>query len=227
VWIGRLPDGVVLCDGRGVHDAPVAEWVVGVAVASRRRFPAFARAQEREDWAFDRYTPTPELTGSRVLIVGAGSIGHAIERHLAPFEVTVTRVARTARPDEDVHGVDDLPALLPHADVVVLVVPLTDATRGLVDAAFLAAMPDGALLVDTGALVAELAGGRIWAALDVTDPEPLPVGHPLWKLPNVFITPHIGGTVQGLLPRAYRLAGDQLRRFVAGEPLINQVLGDY
>jgi phosphoglycerate dehydrogenase-like enzyme len=234
-WVGRVPDGVQLCDARGVHDAPVAEWVVGAAVGSRRRFPAFALAQDREDWAFHEFTPTRELTGSRVLIVGAGSIGLAVERHLAPFQVTVTRVARTARPDDDVHGVEDLPALLPHADVVVLVVPLTDATRGLVDAAFLAAMPDGALLVnaargpvvDTGALVAELAGGRIWAALDVTDPEPLPAGHPLWKIPNVFITPHIGGTVHGLLPRAYRLAGDQLRRFVAGEPLINQVLGDY
>ena len=234
-WIGRVPDGVQLCDARGVHDAPVAEWVVGAAVGSRRRFPAFALAQDREDWAFDDFTPTPELTGSRVLIVGAGSIGLAVERHLAPFQVTVTRVARTARPDDDVHGVEDLPTLLPHADVVVLVVPLTDATRGLVDAAFLAAMPDGALLVnaargpvvDTDALVAEVAGGRIWAALDVTDPEPLPVGHPLWKIPNAFITPHIGGTVQGLLPRAYRLAGDQLRRFTAGEPLINQVLGEY
>jgi phosphoglycerate dehydrogenase-like enzyme len=235
VWIGRVPDGVQLCDARGVHDSPVAEWVVGAAVGSMRQFPAFARAQEREDWAFDKYTPTAELTGSRVLIVGAGSIGYAIERHLAPFGVTVTRVARTARPDDDVHSVGDLPRLLPEADVVVLVVPLTEDTRGLVDADFLAAMPDGALLVnaargpvvDTDALVTELAAGRISAALDVTDPEPLPVGHPLWKLPNVFITPHIGGTVRGLLPRAYGLAGDQLRRFAAGESLINQVVEGY
>ena len=147
----------------------------------------------------------------------------------------MTRVARSARPADDVHAVEDLPALLPDADVVVLVVPLTEQTRGLVDAAFLAAMPDGALLVnaargpvvDTAALVTELAAGRISAALDVTDPEPLPAGHPLWKLPNVFITPHIGGAVQGLLPRAYGLVGDQLRRFVAGQPLINQVVGEY
>jgi phosphoglycerate dehydrogenase-like enzyme len=118
---------------------------------------------------------------------------------------------------------------------VVLVVPLTDATRGLVDAAFLAAMPDGALLVnaargpvvDTAALVAELGSGRLSAALDVTDPEPLPPGHPLWRLPNVFLTPHTGGAVPGLLPRAYRLAGDQLRRFAAGEPLINRVVAGY
>ena len=234
-WVGRVPDGVQLCDARGVHDSPVAEWVVGAAVGSMRQFPAFARAQEREEWAFDEYTPTAELTGARVLIVGAGSIGQAIERHLAPFGVTVTRVARTARPDDDVHAVGDLPRLLPDADVVVLVVPLTEETRGLVDARFLAAMPDGALLVnaargpvvDTAALVTELAAGRISAALDVTDPEPLPAGHPLWKLPNVFITPHAGGSVRGLLPRAYGLAGDQLRRFVAGEPLINQVVEGY
>ena len=234
-WVGRAPAGVRLCDARGVHDAPVAEWVIGAVVGSLRQFPAFGRAQERQEWASEAFTPTRELTGARVLIVGAGSIGHAIERHLAPFGVRVTRVARSARPADDVHAVEDLPALLPDADVVVLVVPLTEQTRGLVDAAFLAAMPDGALLVnaargpvvDTAALITELAGGRISAALDVTDPEPLPAGHPLWKLPNVFLTPHTGGAVHGLLPRAYRLAGDQLRRFATGRPLINQVVGEY
>ena len=140
-----------------------------------------------------------------------------------------------ARPAEGVYAVDDLPKLLPEADVVVLLVPLTDATRGLVDAGFLAAMRDGALLVNaargpvvqTDALVAELATGRISAALDVTEPEPLPPGHPLWDLPNVLLTPHVGGSVRGLLPRGYRLAGEQLRRFVAGEPLVNEVVDGY
>jgi phosphoglycerate dehydrogenase-like enzyme len=232
-WVGRVPAGVQLCDAAGVHDAPVAEWVVGATIGALRHFPAFARAQPEGRW-----TPTAltaELTGARVLLVGAGSIGRAIERHLAPFGVTMTRVARTARPAEDVHGVDELPALLPYADVVVLVVPLTEQTRGLVDAAFLAALPDGALLVnaargpvaDTAALLTELATGRISAALDVTDPEPLPAAHPLWRLPNVFITPHIGGAVRGLLPRAYGLVGDQLRRFAAGEPLVNRVVRGY
>ena len=234
-WVDRVPPGVVLCDARGVHDSPVAEWVVGAAVGVLRQFPHYARAQASGEWAAGAFPPTRELTGARVLIVGAGSIGYAIERHLAPFGVTITRVARTARPDEEVHAVSDLPELLPHADVVVLVVPLTDQTRGLVDAAFLAAMPDGALLVnaargpvvDTGALVAETSSGRLRAALDVTDPEPLPSDHPLWRLPNVFITPHIGGAVTGLLPRAYRLAGDQLRRYAAGEELINRVAEGY
>ncbi len=233
-WVGRLSPGTQLCDARGVHDAPVAEWVVGSCVGVLRGFPGHVRAQDRAEWTTDS-APARELTGARVLIVGAGSIGAAIERHLAPFEVTVTRVARTARPAEQVHGVEDLPRLLPDADVVVLVVPLTEQTRGLVDAAFLAAMPDGALLVnaargpvvDTAALLTELAGGRISAALDVTDPEPLPAGHPLWRMPNVFITPHVGGAVRGLLPRAYDLAGRQLRRFVTGEPLINRVVAGY
>ena len=234
-WVGRLPADVVLCDARGVHDAPVAEWVVGATVGMLRQFPAFARAQEQGRWAYDEYMPTAELTGSHVLIVGAGSIGRAIERHLAPFQVTVTRVARTARPDDDVHGVADLPGLLPHADVVVLVVPLTEQTRGMVDARFLSAMRDGALLVnaargpvvDTAALLTEVSEGRISAALDVTDPEPLPAAHPLWRLPNVFISPHTAGSVRGLLPRAYRLAGDQLRRFLAGDPLDNVVENGY
>jgi phosphoglycerate dehydrogenase-like enzyme len=229
-WIPHVPAGVQLCDARGVHDPSVAEWVLGAAIGSLRQFPLYARAH---DWT--RSSPTAELTGKRVLIVGAGSIGLAVERRLAPFDVTVTRVARTARPDQDVHGVDALPSLLPSAEVVVLLVPLTDETRGLVDADFLAAMPDGALLinaargpvVDTSALVAEVVPGRISAALDVTDPEPLPAGHPLWGLPNVLITPHIGGAVVGLLPRAYRLAGEQLRRFAAGEALANRVVDGY
>jgi phosphoglycerate dehydrogenase-like enzyme len=234
-WVGHVPDGVRLCDARGVHDASTSEWALTATLASLRRFPAFARAQARHEWVAAAETPTDELTGKRVLLIGAGSIGAAIAAKMAPFDVRLTRVARTARPAEDVHGVDELPALLPHAEIVVLVVPLTEQTRGLVDAGFLKALSDGALLVnaargsvvDTDALVAELRSGRISAAVDVTDPEPLPAGHPLWDLPNVLLTPHVGGSVRGLLPRGYRLAGEQLRRFVAGEPLINQVVDGY
>jgi phosphoglycerate dehydrogenase-like enzyme len=234
-WVAEVPDGVRLCDARGVHDPSTSEWVLTAALAALRRFPAFARAQQRHEWVFAAETPTDELTGKRVLLIGAGSIGAAIAAKLAPFDVALTRVARTARPAEGVHGVDALPGLLPDAEIVVLVVPLTEATRGLVDAAFLSALPDGALLVnaargpvvDTGALLAEVRTGRIAAALDVTDPEPLPPEHPLWDLPNVLLTPHVAGAVRGLLPRAYRLAGDQLRRYVAGEPLINSVADGY
>jgi phosphoglycerate dehydrogenase-like enzyme len=234
-WVTRVPSGVQLYDASGVHDAPVAEWVLGAAIGMLRQFPAFVRAQQRQEWAYDAFTPAPGLTGRRVLIIGAGSIGRAIEARLRPFDVTITRVARTARPADGVHGVEELPGLLRDAEVAVLVVPLTEQTRGLVDGAFLAALPDGALLinaargpvVDTAALLTELASGRISAALDVTDPEPLPAGHPLWLLPNVFIAPHVGSAVVGLLSRAYELVGAQLRRFVAGEALVNRVVGDY
>ncbi|MET8907203.1 2-hydroxyacid dehydrogenase [Micromonospora sp. NPDC004551] len=234
-WAGRVPEGVTLCDARGVHDSATAEWVVAAILSALRGFGPLARAQGRHEWAFDEVAPTDELAGKRVLIVGAGSIGAAVRARLAPFEVTFTLVARTARPAEEVHGVDELPALLPEADVVVLLVPLTEQTRGLVDEKFLAAMPDGALLVNaargpvarTSALVAELASGRLRAALDVTDPEPLPADHPLWELPNVLLTPHVAGSVRGLLPRAYRLVGEQVRRFAAGEPLTNRVVDGY
>jgi phosphoglycerate dehydrogenase-like enzyme len=229
-WVGRVPDGVTLCDARGVHDSSTSEWVVTAILAYLRDFPRFTRAQQRHEWA---YGPTGELAGKRVLIVGAGSIGAAIARRLEPFEVSLTLVARTAR--VGVHGVGELPRLLPAADVAVLVVPLTKATTGLVDAEFLAAMPDGALLVnaargpvvDTAALTAELASGRIAAAADVTDPEPLPAGHPLWDLPNFLLTPHVAGSVGGFLPRAYRLVGQQVRRFAAGEALQNVVTDGY
>jgi phosphoglycerate dehydrogenase-like enzyme len=168
-----------------------------------------------------------------VLIVGAGAVGMAIARRLEPFDVTLTLVARRPRPG--VHGIEELPALLPYADVVVLVVPLTPATRGLVDADFLAAMPDGALLVnaargpvvDTEALTAEVGKGRLSAALDVTSPEPLPTDHPLWTMPNVLITPHVAGSVRGLLRRAYALVGAQLHRLCGGEPLENLVTDGY
>ncbi|MGW3895383.1 2-hydroxyacid dehydrogenase [Micromonospora profundi] len=234
-WVDRMPEGVTLCDARGVHDPSTAEWVVTAILTQLRAFPAFVRAQAQRRWAFEGNTPTDELSGKRVLIVGAGSIGTAVRDRLAPFEVSFTLVARTARPEQGVHAVAELPRLLPEADVVVVLVPLTDQTRGLIDKEFLAAMPDGALLVNaargpvarTEALVAELASGRISAALDVTDPEPLPVDSPLWTMPNVLLTPHVAGSVRGLLPRAYRLVGEQVRRFAAGEPLINTVVDGY
>ncbi|MBG0815362.1 2-hydroxyacid dehydrogenase [Planomonospora sp. ID82291] len=226
----HLPEGVTLCNARGVHDAGTAEWAVGAMIAALRGFPGFVRAQERGEWT---YRHTGVLADSTVLIVGYGSIGAALERRLAGFEVEVVRVARTAR--EGVHGQDELPALLPRADVVVLLVPATPDTAGLVDAAFLGAMKDGALLVnaarggvvDTGALVAELERGRILAALDVTDPEPLPPGHPLWTAPGAFLTPHVAGSTPASARRTLRLLRSQLLRYLAGEPLKNVITGSY
>ncbi len=168
-----------------------------------------------------------------MLILGYGSIGAAIERRVLPFETHVVRVASKARPDDEVHGVDELPALLPLADIVVVIAPLTPATRHLVDAKFLAAMRDGALLVnvarggivDTDALVAELERGRLFAALDVTDPEPPPADHPLWSAPGLLLSPHVGGNTSAFLPRARALVRAQVARFVAGEPVENVVAG--
>ncbi len=232
-WIGQLADGVTLCDARGVHDSSTAEWTVGAILGSLRRFDFFAQAQAAGRWAYAEAAPTDELAGKSVLIVGAGSIGSAIARRLEPFEVELTYVARTAR--DGVHGIDELPRLLPQADVVVMIVPLTPETRGLADAGFFASLKDGALFVnaargpvaDTAAMTKELATGRIFAALDVTDPEPLPAGHPLWTMSNVLLTPHVAGSVKGFIPRSYRLVGDQLRRFAQGESLLNVVRDGY
>jgi phosphoglycerate dehydrogenase-like enzyme len=182
-WVGRIPHGVSLCDGRGVHDSAVAEWVAAAVLSHLRGFPRFVRAQSQRRWD---HGPTDELAGKRVLIVGSGSIGSALAARLEPFEVELTHVARRARPG--IHAVDELRNLLPDADVVVLLVPLTPETTGMVDARFLARMPDGALLVnaargpvvDTNALLDEIRAGRLRAALDVTDPEPLPPDNPLW-----------------------------------------------
>ena len=229
-WVGRIPHAVSLCDGRGVHDSAVAEWVAAAVLSQLRGFPGFVRAQAERRWA---HGPTDELAGKRVLIVGSGSIGSALVARLEPFEVALTQVARRARPG--VHAVHELPDLLPEADVVVLLLPLTPETTGMVDARFLARMSDGALLVnaargpvvDTNALLDEIRSGRLRAALDVTDPEPLPPDNPLWTESNLLLTPHIAGAVPGLLRRAYRLVCEQLRRYAAGQPLSNVVRDGY
>ncbi len=227
-----LPAGVRLCNARGVHEASTAELALTLILASLRGVPDFVRAQDKGEW---RGGFRPALADRNVLIVGYGSIGSAIEDRLVPFEVA--RVARVARSERTtargpVHPLTELPALLPEADVVVLATPLTETTRHLVNSDFLARMKDGALLVnvargpvvDTKALLAELESGRITAALDVTDPEPLPPGHPLWQAPGVLVSPHVGGPTSAFLPRAKRLLVDQLSRFVNREPLHNVIL---
>jgi phosphoglycerate dehydrogenase-like enzyme len=225
-----LPAGVTLCNARGVHDASTAEWVVAAMLAALREFPLFAREQAAGRWD---YHFTDCLAGKTVLIVGYGSIGAAVERRLAGFEVRVIRVARTARPD--VATVSELPELLPRADVVVLLAPVTPETIGMADAAFLARMKDGALLVNaargsllhTDALVAELGRGRLRAVLDVTDPEPLPPGHPLWTMPGVFITPHEAASTPVSVTRMISHVRDQAERFLNGAPLLNVISGSY
>jgi phosphoglycerate dehydrogenase-like enzyme len=215
-----------------VHDASTAELAIALALASGRGLDGYARDQPAGGW---RPTFGRSLADRRVLIIGYGNIGRAIERRLQGFEVaSITRVASTARQGPPrVHAVDELHDLLPQADVVILIAPHTPETEGLISREELRLLPDNALLVnvargklvDTDALVAELSTGRIRAAMDVMDPEPLPDGHPLRALPNALITPHIGGMSSAFFPRADRLIAAQLRRFMTGEPLENVVSG--
>ncbi len=225
-----VPAGVQLCDARGVHGPATSEWVLTAILSVLREFPRFERARAERRWD---YAVTDELAGKKVLVIGAGDVGQQLARRLRACDATPIFVARTAR--EDVHSLAELPELLPNADVVVLIVPQTSETIGLVDARFLSRMRDGALLVnaargpvlDTAALLAELQSGRLRAALDVTDPEPLPSDHALWNAPNLLLTPHVGGSVFGLLDRFVTLLIEQARRFEAGQPLENVVTGGY
>jgi phosphoglycerate dehydrogenase-like enzyme len=224
--IGRVPEHISVYNARGVYDAPLAEWVVGAIIAMQRGLIESRDAQARHEWAS---LEPPELSGRHVVILGLGSIGSAIADRLRPFGVQLTGVARTER--HGVRGLADLDGLLPETDILIDLLPLSAETSGLLDARRLGLLPDGALVVnagrgptiDTAALVDQLRAGRLRAALDVTDPEPLPPDHPLWASPNVLITPHVAGDSPAAAVRAFELVGDQIRRFAAGEPLINEV----
>jgi phosphoglycerate dehydrogenase-like enzyme len=225
----HVPSGVTLCSGGGIHDASTAELALTLILASLRGIPDFVRAQQRSEWVPTRIWPA--LADRRVLVVGYGKVGRAIAARLLPFETSVTAVASHSRAGDDlvteVHGIDELPGLLPDHDVVVVITPLTGDTAGMVDAGFLRAMKDGALFVnvargkvaDTDALVAEAASGRLRVALDVTDPEPLPADHPLWTTPNVLLSPHVGGASTAFRPRALALVRRQLAAYAEGRPL--------
>jgi phosphoglycerate dehydrogenase-like enzyme len=224
-YLESVPPQVTLCSARGARDGPVAEWILGALLGASS---GLLQCAHDHHWDDDRHND--DLGGWTVLIVGLGSIGGLVRTRLECLGTTVLGVASRAR--DDLHGIDELPSLLPQADAVVLLAPLTDQTRGLIGAAELAAMPDGAVLVnaargavvDTDALLAEVAGARLRAVLDVTDPEPLPDGHPLWTAPGVLsITPHVGGDSPLGWQRAAELAGDQLARWLAGEELLNVV----
>jgi phosphoglycerate dehydrogenase-like enzyme len=227
--VGLIPPGATLCNARGLHDASTAEHALALILAAQRELPRWTRAQDARRW---EHTHTRSLAGSRVVVVGYGSIGAALGARLRACEADVVPVARSARPGEGVHGQAELDDLLPGADAVVLVTPLTEQTRGLLGAGRLARLPDGALVVnvgrgpvlDTGAITAEASAGRLRAALDVTDPEPLPADHPLWGCPGVIITPHVAGGAAAFYPLAAQFVVQQVRRFVAGEPLRNVVV---
>ncbi len=229
--VAHLPElGIEVATASGVHTGGTAELALALTLASLRGIDDAVRNQVSRTWNHQRYR---SLQDRRVMVVGVGEIGRAIADRFAPFEVELTRVGTTAREDDHgvVHGVDELPDLLPHTDVVVLITPLTDSTHHLVDAEFLKSLPDNALIVnvargkvvDTDALVAELNTGRLHAALDVMDPEPLPENHPLWGTPNTLITPHVGGDTSAFEPRVVKILAEQVRRINDGEKLLNVV----
>ena len=249
-WIpAAMGPHVTICNARGAHNVSTSEWTIGAILSMLKHVPLFLDIQRSGVWKrrFEATTEYAEVTGDTrayyppvmiedlagktVLLVGYGSIGKDIERLLEPFHVEILRVARTARKNPEVHAIEELDALLPKAEVVVLILPSTDETHWLIDARQFALMQKGTLLVNaargpivnTDALVEALQGGRIRAALDVTDPEPLPPEHPLWKCPNLLITPHVGGSSPAFARRSLKIAADELRRYMAGEPLRNVV----
>ncbi|MFG1942415.1 NAD(P)-dependent oxidoreductase [Nonomuraea sp. NPDC048826] len=225
-WTGRLPAHVTLSNARGAHGPAVAEWAAATLLAVARDLPAFAA-----DQAAARWNPhvAESLWDRRVLILGAGDLGTQLRARLEPFGPRITMMARRARPG--VVPMSDLPEVLPTQDVVALMVPLTPDTHHLADKDFLAAMKDGAILlnaargpvVDTQALLAETRTGRLRAILDVTDPEPLPPDHPLWHAPGVLITPHVAGDVPQSDTRAWQVAADQIAQYARGEQPANTV----
>jgi phosphoglycerate dehydrogenase-like enzyme len=247
-WIPPLAGPhVTICNAQGAHNVATAEWVVAAILTMLKYFPLYLDVQRSGVWKrrFDappHYAAitgdaTPfhppvmleELAGKKVLLVGYGAIGKEIERMLAPFRVELTRVARSARLEPKVHAATKIDELIPSADIVILIVPSTDKTRGLIGTTQFALMRQGALLVNaargpvvnTDALVEALNAGKIRAAIDVTDPEPLPEGHPLWSCPNLLITPHVAASSPQFAPNALRTAADELRRYINGEPLRN------
>lgn len=226
----RLPDGVAFANAAGVHEGPAAELGVALLLAAQRDLPRFVHQQESGTW---RGGFTRGLGGLEVLVLGAGGLANAVFDRLQPFGVHATRIARTRRLDDrgEVQALDDLARLLPRAEAVVVCLPLEESTRGLVDARFLRAMPDGAVLVnigrgavvDTEALVADVASGRLRAALDVTEPEPLPAGHRLWRMPGVIISPHVGGQVTTMTRAVEILVRTQIASLASGGEIVNRI----
>jgi phosphoglycerate dehydrogenase-like enzyme len=228
---GALPPGHVFSNASTVHETSTAELTLALMLASQRKIPEFVR-QASSGELTPRFSTS--LADRQVLVIGYGGVGRAIESRLKPFEVSIVRVARTARTSDagQIFAVDALNELLPTADIVVIAVPLTENTTHLVNHNFLSCMPDRSLLVnvsrgkvvDTTALLAHAINGRLRFALDVVDPEPLPRDHPLLALDNVLITPHVGGASSAMMPRMAQLLNTQIERMMQGQPPVNVVL---
>ncbi|MBX9978566.1 MAG: hypothetical protein K2Z76_03220, partial [Mycobacterium gordonae] len=228
-WASDVPPDVILATARGAHAGPVSEWVLSAILCLYRQWPALVDFKREHTWAHRRVA-ADTLAGSRVLILGAGAIGGAVAERLRAFDALPVLIASRER--AGVLSPEAVPEILPTCDAVVITAPLTDSTQGMVDVAFLGALPDGALvvnaargkIVDTDALVAELQTGRLRAALDVTEPEPLPEDHRLWDCPGTIISPHMARTVPGTNALCYAVAAEQIRTFLSGGSPSNAVV---
>ena len=217
---------VTLCNGRGIHDASTAELAIGLTIASLRGIPEFVRNQEKGEWVAGRYK---SINDRKIGIVGFGAIGQNIAKILAGFDVEILAFSRSGR--DGAIKMTEFDAKLPTLDIVILILPLDESSYHLFDERRFGLMKDGALLVnvarggvvDTDALLAALKTGRITAAVDVTDPEPLPADHPLWRNPRVLITPHTAGRDSGQPGRFLALVEHNLTRYLAGESLIYEI----
>jgi phosphoglycerate dehydrogenase-like enzyme len=228
----HLPAGLVFANATTVHETSTAELALALTLAAQRDIPRFVRAQNAHRW---EQSFTASLADRRVTLLGFGGVGKAIAARLAGFEVQLGAVATRARTEDGipVHAISDLATVLAATDILIASLPGGDETRHLLDDAMLSALPDGALvvnvgrgaLIDTDALVDHVSRGRLRAALDVTDPEPLPEEHPLWTLPGVLVSPHVGGASSAMRPRIARLVTRQIERMRAGEPPLNVVIG--
>jgi phosphoglycerate dehydrogenase-like enzyme len=216
--------GITLCNAQGVHNASTAELAVGMSIAMRRNFPHFLNLQKQGIWNHERMG---SLNDCKIGIIGAGSIGQTLVSYLRPYEVEITTFSRSG--SNDSLKMDRLDELIPIFDIIILILPLNSESEHLINSRRLALMKDGAILInvargrviDTEALMAELRTGRISAALDVTDPEPLPSDHPLWRFENVFITPHVGGDSKAFEKRGKRFIEGQLQRLAEGQEPLN------
>ena len=225
--IEYVRDGITLCNGKSIHDDSTAELAVGLTIASLRGFPDFVRNQDKSAWV---HVKNQSINDKKIGIIGFGSIGSTIAKMLSGFSVEVIPFTQSGR--DNTVSISNLDKHLPTLDVVILILPLTAESKHLFNAQRLSLMKDGSLLVnvargpivDTDALVKELNSGRITAALDVTDPEPLPNDHPLWKAKGVLISPHVGGNTSAFEKRARKLIESQLQLLADGKSINNVIV---
>ena len=225
--IEYVREGVTLCNGKSIHDDSTAELAVGLTIASLRGIPDFVRNQDKSAWV---HVKNQSINDKKIGIIGFGSIGSTIAKMLSGFSVEIIPFTQSGR--DNTIAISNLDKHLPTLDVVILILPLTAESKHLFNAKRLSLMKDGSLLVnvargpivDTDALVKELNSGRITAALDVTDPEPLPSDHPLWKAKGVLISPHVGGNTSAFEKRARRLIESQLQLLADGKSLNNVIV---